>query len=105
MRRAWVVGLFCFVMGAMGFAQVDTGVITGSVRDSQGAGVASASITIVEIDTNVTTKTQSDGTGDYASPPLRPGNYRVVVGPRDSRRRRAARSRSRCRTACEWIST
>src|SRR6266436_5880999 len=80
MRRAWVVGLFCFAMCAVGFAQVDTGVIAGSVRDSQGAGVASASITFVEIDTNVTTKTQSDGTGDYASPPLRPGNYRVVAG-------------------------
>ncbi len=80
MRQAWVVCLFYFAMCAVGFAQVDTGIIAGSVHDSQGAGVAAASITFVEIDTNVTTKTQSDGTGDYASPPLRPGNYKVVAG-------------------------
>ena len=80
MRGAWAVGLFCFAMSAVGFAQVDTGVIAGSVRDSQGAGVASASVTFVEINTNATTKTQSDATGDYVSPPLRPGNYRVVAG-------------------------
>ena len=80
MRRVWVVGMFCVAMSAVGFAQVDTGVIAGSVRDSQGAGVASASVTFVEVSTNVTTKTQSDATGDYVSPPLRPGNYRVVAG-------------------------
>ena len=79
MRQAWVVGLFCFAMSAVSFPQVDTGVIAGSVRDSQGAGVASAMITFVEIDTNATTKMQADGTGDYASPPLRPGNYKVIA--------------------------
>jgi Carboxypeptidase regulatory-like domain/TonB dependent receptor len=79
MRKTWAVVLFCFSLCAVGIAQVDTGVIAGSVRDSQGAGVASASITFVEIDTNSTTKTQSDETGDYASPPLRPGNYKVVA--------------------------
>jgi len=61
------------------FAQVDTGTIAGSVRDSQGAGIASAAVTFVEITTNVTTKTQTNGTGDYASPPLRPGSYKVVA--------------------------
>jgi len=80
MRQAWVAGLFCVAMCVASSAQVDTGVITGSVRDSQGAGVTSASITFVEIDTNVMTKTQSDETGNYSSPPLRPGNYRVIAG-------------------------
>jgi len=61
------------------FAQVDTGTIAGSVRDSQGAGVASAAITFVEINTNATMKTQADGSGDFASPPLRPGNYKVIA--------------------------
>src|SRR5215470_5456946 len=80
MRQAWVAALFCFAMCVASSAQVDTGVVTGSVRDSQGAGVTSASITFVEIDTNVVTKTQSDETGNYSSPPLRPGNYRVIAG-------------------------
>jgi hypothetical protein len=61
------------------FAQVDTGTIAGSIRDSQGAGVAAASITFVEVNTNATSKTQADGSGDYASPPLRPGEYKVTA--------------------------
>src|SRR5580765_5369847 len=60
-------------------AQVDTGTIAGSVRDSQGAGVASASVTFTETDTNATAKAQTDGSGDFASPPLRPGNYKIVA--------------------------
>ena len=61
------------------FAQVDTGAIAGSVRDSQGAGLPAASVTFVETGTNSTTKTQTDGSGDFASPPLRPGNYKITV--------------------------
>src|SRR6478752_9774216 len=61
------------------FAQVDTGTIAGSVRDSQGAGLPAASVTFVETGTNSTTKTQTDGSGDFASPPLRPGNYKITV--------------------------
>ena len=61
------------------FAQVDTGTIAGSVRDSQGASVASAAVTFTEIDTNAVAKTQTDASGDYASPPLRPGTYKIVA--------------------------
>jgi hypothetical protein len=61
------------------FAQVDTGTIAGSVRDSQGAGVPAATVTFVETGTNTSTKTQTDGSGDYASPPLRPGDYKITA--------------------------
>jgi Carboxypeptidase regulatory-like domain len=61
------------------FSQVDTGTIAGTVRDSQGAAVANAKVTFVETSTNVTTKTQTDGSGDYASPPLRPGSYKITA--------------------------
>ena len=60
-------------------AQVDTGTITGSVRDSQGAGIASASVSFVEVSTNATFKTVTDGSGEYVSPPLRPGTYKTVA--------------------------
>src|SRR6266496_4621564 len=80
MRRAlW----WCLSLSAMCttlLAQVDTGAITGSVRDGQGAGIASAAVTFVELSTNATFKTVADGMGNYASPPLRPGNYKVVAG-------------------------
>jgi hypothetical protein len=61
------------------FAQVDTGTIAGSVRDAQGARLPTASVTFVETGTNTTTKTHTDGSGDFASPPLRPGNYKITV--------------------------
>ncbi len=71
--------LVCLVVLSAAFAQVDTGTIAGSVRDSQGAGVASASVTFVETSTNATMKTRTDGSGDFASPPLRPGSYKVTA--------------------------
>jgi hypothetical protein len=61
------------------FAQVDTGTIAGSVRDSSGAGLASASVTFVDVATNATTKAQVDPSGNYVSPPLRPGSYKVTA--------------------------
>jgi len=79
MRQILLACLLCALAFAAAFAQVDTGTIAGSVRDSSGAGVASANITFVETSTNATMKTQSDASGDYASPPLRPGSYQVVA--------------------------
>jgi len=78
LRILVVCWLWSFSLTAV-FAQVDTGTIAGSVRDSQGAGVPSASVTFTETDTNAIAKTQSNGSGEYASPPLRPGNYKIVA--------------------------
>ena len=79
MRKLSQFCLFYLLTVTAVFAQVDTGTIAGTIRDSQGAGVASATITFVEVNTNATTKTQADGSGDYASPPLRPGEYKIVA--------------------------
>src|SRR5215813_10999752 len=79
----WRRTLLCLLVALLAvpvmFAQVDTGTIAGSVHDSQGAAVAAATITFVETGTNTTSKTQTDGSGDYASPPLRPGNYKITA--------------------------
>src|SRR5437016_4815471 len=74
--------LFCLLFSAMYttvFAQVDTGNIAGSVRDTQGAAVAAATVTFIEVNTNATLKTQADGSGEFVSPPMRPGEYKVVA--------------------------
>ncbi|HSS97631.1 MAG TPA: carboxypeptidase-like regulatory domain-containing protein, partial [Terriglobales bacterium] len=71
--------LLCSFSSTALFAQVDTGTIAGSVRDSQGASVAAASVTFTDTDTNAIVKIQTDGSGDYVSPPLRPGNYKIVA--------------------------
>ncbi len=78
-RRIW---LFCLLLSAISTtvsAQVDTGTIAGSVRDSQGAAVASATVTFVDVNTNATLKTQADGSGEFVSPPMRPGEYKVIA--------------------------
>jgi len=77
MRKTFCLGLLPFFLAVPTVAQVDAGTIAGTVRDSQGAGVSSATITFLETGTGTTTKAQADATGEYASPPLRPGQYKV----------------------------
>ena len=79
MKRAFGLFFLSLMMCTTLLAQVDTGTITGSVRDSQGAGIASAAVSFVEVSTNATFKTLTDGSGEYVSPPLRPGTYKTVA--------------------------
>ena len=79
MRRLLLLCSFCFLTLSATFAQVDTGTIAGSVRDSQGASVPTATISITAIATGVTTKGANDSSGEFVSPPLRPGDYKVVA--------------------------
>ncbi len=79
MRRLLLLCSFCFLTLSATFAQVDTGTIAGSVRDSQGASVPTATISITAVATGVTTKAQTDSSGEFVSPPLRPGDYKVVA--------------------------
>src|SRR3954463_3631747 len=69
--------LFLTVVAAMG--QVDTGTITGTISDSQGARVGSATVTFLEVATGITATTQTQSSGEYSSPPLRPGDYKVTA--------------------------
>jgi len=79
MKRIFLCGLAWLLTLMTALAQVDTGTIAGSVRDKSGAGLASASVTFVDVATNATTKAQADASGNYASPPLHPGNYKVTA--------------------------
>src|SRR3954468_4550462 len=69
--------LFLTVVAALG--QVDTGTITGTISDSQGARIGSATITFLDVASGITIRTQAESSGEYASPPLRPGDYRVTA--------------------------
>jgi hypothetical protein len=60
-------------------AQLDTGIIQGTVRDSSGAGVPKAPVTITETQTNNRFGVLTDGEGNYVSPPLKVGIYAVSV--------------------------
>src|SRR4051794_9825496 len=61
------------------FAQRDLGTITGTITDVTGAVVSGAKITIREQSTGVTESVESDNSGVYIRPLLKPGTYTVEV--------------------------
>ncbi|MEK7754254.1 MAG: carboxypeptidase regulatory-like domain-containing protein [Acidobacteriota bacterium] len=61
-------------------AQEYRGTILGRVSDPSGSVIVGAAIQVVNIDTNIVTKTSSNELGNYVVPFLIPGNYRVTVG-------------------------
>jgi hypothetical protein len=54
---------------------VETGTITGVVRDNSGAVIAQAHVAIRNTATGISNNTLSDSQGLYVSPPLDPGDY------------------------------
>ncbi len=60
-------------------AQETRAVITGTVTDPQGASVPAARLDIRNLETNVVTRTQTNGSGIYTAPPINPGQYSVTV--------------------------
>jgi Carboxypeptidase regulatory-like domain/TonB dependent receptor len=58
-------------------AQVAGGTMTGVVKDQAGAGVAGATITIVDVSTNRQRVVTSSREGLYVAPGLTPGTYRL----------------------------
>jgi hypothetical protein len=58
---------------------VETGNITGIVRDNTGAVIQNAHVTLHNADTGLTNSTVTDTSGHYVSPPLNPGNYNLEV--------------------------
>jgi carboxypeptidase family protein len=59
------------------FAQQETATITGTVRDQSGGVVPRATVTVTNVQTNISVKTESDDAGSYVIPSLRPGEYSV----------------------------
>src|SRR3984885_6836288 len=77
---------FVFVLVVLGFvilnpatavAQIDTGAVAGIIRDSQGAVVSGAAVTIRNVATGVVSSTKTNGDGEYQVLSLIPGTYSV----------------------------
>ena len=74
-----LVALFVIVAASALHAQiVETGIITGVVKDNTGAVIPGAHVTVRNSGTGLTTNTSTDAQGIYVSPPLHPGDYVVV---------------------------
>jgi hypothetical protein len=75
-----MLAVFSLVLAPALTAQiVETGIITGVVRDNTGAIIVKAHVTVRNDGTGLTTKTATDTQGIFVSPPLNPGNYSVEV--------------------------
>ena len=67
------------VVAGTAFAQKDMGSILGTVRDTSGAVVQGAKVTVTDADRGTTFETMTNVTGEYAANPLRIGRYNVTV--------------------------
>jgi hypothetical protein len=79
LRRASGVCLLAFLHTVFAFGQFESGTVLGSIHDPSGAAVPNASVTLQDVRTGVTYKTQSDGNGNYEFVNERPGTYQVKV--------------------------
>ena len=68
-----LVSAWIFPLAA--FAQQETATMTGTVRDPSGAILPRATVTVTNIGTNISVKTETDDDGSYVIPSLRPGDY------------------------------
>ncbi len=59
------------------YAQFDSATVLGTIRDTNGAAIASATVTLRNMATGITVTTQSDGNGDFQFLNVRIGTYRV----------------------------
>jgi Carboxypeptidase regulatory-like domain len=71
------LALMIMLAPALGFAQVDTGTITGTVRDTSGGVVPNAKVTLTNNGTGFSVATSTAGSGTYVITPVRIGTYTV----------------------------
>ncbi len=75
------VAVVCLSVSArIALAQgTDLGTIRGTVKDTSGAVVANAKVTITDSDTNTSRQTSANGAGDFEMFGLKSGSYKVSV--------------------------
>ena len=79
LSRLLAVVFFLLITSTLHAQIVETGIITGIVKDGTGAVIPNAQVTVLNASTGLRSNTSSDAQGIYVSPPLHPGDYNVVV--------------------------
>lgn len=72
--------VFFFLLAVPALAQIDSGAVSGVVRDQSGAAIPAVSVTVTNTATNIEVRVLTNGAGFYSAPALRPGVYRVAAG-------------------------
>src|SRR5580698_2515279 len=78
---SWITGscllAFALTSGSLS-AQTSAGALVGLVRDAAGAAIPNAAVTITNTETNVTSRLETDSSGNYFVPSVPPGIYSVA---------------------------
>src|SRR5262245_12190855 len=77
--RIMLVFALLVVIGAPAFAQLQAGRIVGTVLDPQKAGIPGATVTVINVATNIARSAVTDAEGNYVVTPLDPGTYNVTA--------------------------
>jgi hypothetical protein len=77
--RALVVSVFILAFALALYSQGANGSFTGTIRDSSGAIVPGANVTVTNADTGTIWQTKSNDTGVYILPTVPPGNYSLAI--------------------------
>ena len=78
LHRALLLSSLLFLTVLSGFAQTSSS-ITGTVRDSTGAVIGGASVTVTNIGTGATQKVTTNSTGDYLVAGIPAGKYNLEI--------------------------
>ena len=79
MFRSFLTMLAVVVLAGLAFGQLESGSISGTVRDSSGAVIPSAKLTITSAATSAVRTANSDNSGVYTITGLEPGLYEMKV--------------------------
>ena len=67
--------LLGLILPCQTFGQVDTGAISGTVKDTSGGTVAGARVTLINVETGVSVTTTTSPIGEYSFSPVKIGHY------------------------------
>jgi hypothetical protein len=80
MKRVFTIALLAAILvPSAAFAQVDRATLTGTVKDTAGAVVPGATVSITNVATNTASHQTTTDTGEYLFVSLIPGKYQIDV--------------------------
>ena len=79
-RRALaVVAVLLMFHAALAFSQINSATLSGTVKDTTGAAVIGATVSVVQVDTGAARAIQTNDVGFFNAPFLQPGSYKVNI--------------------------
>src|SRR5450631_3044394 len=78
-RKLFSLALSLFIVLSVAVAQVDTGTISGTVKDQSGSVIPGAVVKVENRDTGISVSLVTNATGFYSAPDLKAGIYQISV--------------------------